>query len=211
MITENSSVVLLSDSICDRGSNSRNNPAFMIMDDVNVTVHNLAAGGMPLGRLGDFAFVPIAMCDQKSIINYLTGIEAKVECLIVFGGANDWIHGTTNVIANYTMGIYEIATFARQIGIPNVVVVSPLGVLSGELNANNGIDIADLRAAADATVTGLNTMYGGVFYVDGLSLMPVISENYEADELHPSDTGRAVWVANLISNLQTQGIFPASY
>jgi hypothetical protein len=213
MISNNSTVLVLSDSIFARGSNSLSNPAKMIMDTVDVCVCNMSSEGVPVGRLSQAAHIPIAMCDQKTALNYMAGFYGTLECLIVFGGANDWIWGEENVANNYFAGLTEIGLFASQVGIENIVFVSPLGVLSGELNENNGVYLSDLRTKCEDAVNALTSLFGisGVHYIDGLSLMPVIAANYELDELHPNDTGRAIWVNNLIDELQTLGIFPADY
>jgi hypothetical protein len=211
-------VVILSDSIFCNGETSRTTPAFLMMDRVDVNAVNFAAGGMPLGRLNVAPGQPIAMCDQKVGLNYLNGFAGDIDCLIVFGGVNDWMYGTANVLQSVFFGAVELGYYAHQIGIPNIVFVSPLIVrgdnyptLDPENDPNNVEQLSDIRSGIEIAVAGLANEGINAVYIHGPDLMPNDAENYQLDGLHPSATGRGVWLNNLIDQLQTLSIFPADY
>jgi hypothetical protein len=200
--------IVLSDSIFDGGSDSKNYPAYLIMDRVDVKVIPMAAGGMPLGRVDGAAHLPIAMCDQKTAINYLCGIYGDVDCLIIFGGANDWLHSTSaTVLNNVLVGACEIGYFAHQLEIPQIVFVSPI---IARFSPEDEL-LQSIRDKIDDAVSFLLSFGVPCHYINGVNLLPNTAENYEQDGLHPTDLGTQVMVDNLIDELQTLGIFPADY
>lgn len=212
MISENGTCLFLSDSIFTGSANSRDCPAFLMMDAVNVKVIPFAAPGLPVGRISTSAGMPFYLCDQKVGINALRGFYEQIECAVIFGGANDIMWGTDNIVENYKHGAYELAGFLRQLNIAHIVIVSPLPVWNWDENTEiNGAKLCDIRTAAAWAASQVDTDGGNAYYVNGFDLMPRVVENFEIDGIHPNATGRAIWVANLIAELQTQGIFPASY
>jgi lysophospholipase L1-like esterase len=178
------------------------------MDRVDVKVIPMAAGGMPLGRVDGAAHLPIAMCDQKTALNYLCGIYGNADCLIIFGGANDWLYGSpTDLKNNVTIGAVEVGYFAHQISIPKIIFVSPI---IARFAATDEL----LQSVRDGILDAVNFLtLNGVdcYYINGVNLLPNVAENYVQDGLHPTDLGTQIMVDNLIDELQTLGIFPADY
>jgi hypothetical protein len=212
MISENGTCLFLSDSIFTGSSSSRDCPSFLIMDKVNVKVIPFAAPGLPVGRISSAAGMPFFLCDQKIGINALCGFYEQIECAVIFGGVNDIMWGSDDIIKNYMHGTYELAGFLRQLKIPNIVIVSPLPVWNWDENAEiNGAKLCDIRTAAEWVAQLVSDDGANTYYINGYDLMPRVIENFETDGIHPNAAGRAIWVDNLITTLQVFGVFPQSY
>lgn len=126
MIDQGSSVIIFGDDTFYRGVDSRNTPSFLMMDRVNVNVHNLSMTDAPTGRYSGYAFVSISMCDQDNALRMLRAPSNQVQLAVIFGGLSDWRNGSGSVLSNYKDGLYELGYFAFLLGIPNIVIVSPI-------------------------------------------------------------------------------------
>jgi hypothetical protein len=189
-----------------------------MMTRCNVGIHSLAAGAVPVGRIPNFAWASFAMVDQKSMVNLLRGGNNDLACLIIFGGVNDWLYQGNDSVLSYQNAIMEMGYYAKQIGIPKVVVVSPLRVITKDANLpdpendpNRQYQLSEFRAGASWAVSCLDGFNVDATYIDGLSLMPDNPACYEQEGIHPSNYGREIWVNNLVTQLQGLGIFPQDY